>query len=97
MTGLSRGPERLPQQFRGPLVQRAEGRVQVMQDRPAERRQGGRRRAGRTAGQVEGRISGSRVDGLLHVTNLLGGPIPADETEFTNPGRRQLARRGTGR
>ena len=61
------GPERLPQQLHRPLVQRAEGRVQVMQDRPAERGQGGRSRAGRPAGQVERRITGSRIGGLLHV------------------------------
>ena len=61
------GAERLLQQFRRPLVQRVEGGIQVMQDRPAQGGQGGRRRSGRAAGQVERRIAGSRVSGLVHV------------------------------
>ena len=50
------GLERLAQQLHGFGVQRAEGWVQVVQDRPAERGQGGRRRAGRPGGQRERRV-----------------------------------------
>jgi hypothetical protein len=45
---------------------RSSGRVQVMQDRPAERGQGSRSRAGRPAGQVERRIPVSGIGGLRH-------------------------------
>jgi hypothetical protein len=60
------GTERLLEQLGGLLVQRAERRVQVMQDRPAERGQGSRSRAGRPAGQVERRIPVSGIGGLRH-------------------------------
>ena len=50
------GLEGQPQQLHGLGVQRAEGRVQMMHDRPAERGQGGRGRAGRPRGQRELRV-----------------------------------------
>ena len=83
--GRDGGPERPAQQLDCLLVEHAEGRVQVMQDRPGERGQGGRGRPRRPAGQVELRITGG-IPAFCHALDL-----PSSNSYCQRARRRRVA------